>query len=126
MTDQVDFLKTALSNKRRELALAIRTQSTQLSVGEGEHDVLDRMQSMSRRDEAVAFIDMLTRTMADVDTALLAMKEDSYGTCANCGEPIAARRLAALPWASRCIRCQEVLDRHRYMPVAAAHWDKAA
>jgi DnaK suppressor protein len=126
MTDQLDFSRAALRNKRRELALAIRTQSAQLNVGEGEHDVLDRMQSMSRRDEAVSFIDMLTHTMADVDAALLAMKEGSYGTCADCGEPIASRRLAAIPWASHCIRCQEVLDRHRYTHAPVAHWDEAA
>ena len=126
MTDQIDVLKTALRNKRSELALAIRTQKTQLSVCEGEHDVLDQMQSMSRRDEAVAVMGTLTRTMADVDAALLAMNEGSYGTCAECGDSIASRRLAAIPWASHCIRCQEVLDRRNYMRVSVAHWDEAA
>jgi len=126
MTDQVDVLKAALRNKRSELALAIRTQSAQLSVCEGEPDVLDQMQSMSSRDEAVAVIDTLTRTLAAVDAALLAMKEGSYGACAECGKPIASKRLEAIPWASRCIRCQEVLDHHKYMRVAVAHWDEAA
>ncbi len=126
MTDQMDFLKTAVRNKRSELALAIRTQSAQLSVCEGEHDVLDRMQSMSRRDESVAVMSTLTRTLADVDAALLAMKEGSYGTCAECERPIASRRLEAIPWASHCIRCQEVLDHHKYRRVAVAYWDEAA
>jgi DnaK suppressor protein len=126
MTDQVVYFDAVLRNKRSELALAIRTQGAQLSVCEGGPDVLDRMQSMSRRDEAVAFIDMLTRTLAAVDAALLAIKEDSYGTCGECGEPISSRRLEAIPWALHCIRCQEVLDHHRYARVAVAHWDEAA
>ena len=115
-----------LQNKRSELARAIRSQSAQLSVCEGEHDVLDRMQSMSRRDEAVTFLDTLTHTLASVDAALLAMKEGSYGTCAECGEAIASRRLEAIPWASNCIRCQEMLDRRNHMRAAIPHWDKAA
>lgn len=126
MTDQIDFLRTALRNKRSELVRAIRSQSTELSVCEDEHDVLDRMQSMIRLDETVAFLDTLTQTLASVNAALLAMKEGSYGICAECGEPIASRRLKAIPWASHCIRCQEVLDHRRHMYSAVARWDEAA
>lgn len=126
MTEQIESLTAALKNKQYELARAIRSQSAQLSVCEGEHDVLDRMQSMNARDEAVAFLHTLTRTLADVDAALLAVKEGSYGTCAECGEPIAARRLQLLPWASRCIRCQEMLERRNQMRTAVPYWDEAA
>jgi DnaK suppressor protein len=126
MTDQVDFLRAVLRNKRSELARSIRSQSSQLNVCEGEHELVDRMQSMSRRDEAVTFLDTLTRTLTAVDAALLAMKEGSYGTCAECGEPIAARRLQAIPWASHCIRCQEMLDRRNHMRAPIKYWDAAA
>jgi len=126
MTVQVDVLKKVLRNRRSELALAIRTQSGQLSVCEGEHDVLDRMQSMIRRDEAVAFLDVLTRTLTDVDAALLAIKEGSYGMCAECGESIASRRIEAIPWASHCVRCQEVLDHRKHTGVPVPYWDVAA
>jgi DnaK suppressor protein len=126
MTEQIDSLKAALQNKRAELARSIRSQSSQLNVCEGEHDLMDQMQSMSRREEAVAFLDTLTRTLASVDAALRAMKEGSYGTCAECGEPIASRRLEAIPWAPHCIRCQEMLDRRNHMRAAIPHWDEAA
>ena len=43
MREQIDYLKAALQNKRSELARAIRSQSTQLIVCEGEHVVLDRI-----------------------------------------------------------------------------------
>jgi DnaK suppressor protein len=109
MTKQIDDLKAVLRNKRAELVGSIRSQSSQLSVGEGEHELIDRMQGMSRREEAVTFLDALNRTLAAVDAALLGMEEGSYGDCAECGEPIASR---AIPWASYCIRCQEFLD-HR-------------
>jgi DnaK suppressor protein len=126
MREQIDFLKAALKNKRSELALAIRSQGAQLKVCDDEHELIDRMQSMSRRDEAVTFLDSLTRTLASVDAALRAMQEGSYGICTECGEPIAIRRLQAIPWASHCIRCQAMLDRDNHMRGANLHWDAAA
>lgn len=126
MTDRIDSMKLSLQSKRSELALAIRMQSAQLNVCNGENDVLDQIQSMSRRNEAVAVIDTLTHTLVSVDAALLAMKAGTYGTCGECGEPIAARRLQAIPWASHCIGCQERIDHRKYMRNAAPQWDEAA
>jgi DnaK suppressor protein len=126
MTEPIDSLKAVLRNKRSELARAIRSQTALLNASEGEPDVLDRMQSMSRRDEAVTFLDSLTRTLAAVDVALQALAEGTYGTCAQCDEPISSRRLEAIPWAAHCIRCQEMLDRRNYMRAAEPHWDAAA
>jgi RNA polymerase-binding transcription factor DksA len=75
MRKQIEHLKAAIQNKRSELARAIRSQSTQLIICEGEHDVLDRMQSINRREETVTFLNTLTRTLADVDAALMAIDE---------------------------------------------------
>ena len=126
MTEQINDLRAVLRNKRAELVSSIRAQSSQLKVGEGEHDLIDQMQGMSRREEAVTFLDTLNRTLAAVDAALLAMEEGSYGDCAECGEPIASKRLAAIPWASNCIRCQEALDHDTHRSAAIQHWDEAA
>jgi DnaK suppressor protein len=126
MREQIDYLKAALQNKRSELARAIRSQSTQLIVCEGEHDVLDLVQSIYRREETVTFLNTLTRTLADVDAALMAMNEGSYGTCLDCGEPIASRRLQAMPWASHCIRCQQAHDHSKQLRVVAMGWSEAA
>jgi len=32
--------------------------------------------------------------------------QGTYGTCEDCGGPIGAERLAALPSATRCVQCQ--------------------
>jgi DnaK suppressor protein len=126
MTEQIDSLKSALESKRSELARAIRSQSAQLNICEGENDVLDRMQSMTRRDEAVTFLHTLTQTLADVNAALAAMQEGSYGTCAECGELIASKRLRAIPWAAHCIRCQEFIDHRNCIGSAITGWGEAA
>jgi DnaK suppressor protein len=126
MRHQTDSLKTALQNKRSELARAIRAQSSQLIVDGGEHELIDRIHGMSRREEAVTFMDALTRTLAAVDSALLAMKDGSYGSCSECGAAISSRRMQAIPWAANCIRCQEAIDRYKDTRGASTRWDQAA
>jgi len=39
--------------------------------------------------------------------AVRRLGEGRYGTCASCGEPIPPARLSALPFALRCLPCQE-------------------
>ncbi len=42
--------------------------------------------------------------------ALQAIKNGTYGICADCGEPIAEKRLKHNPHATRCIACQETFE----------------
>ncbi len=44
-------------------------------------------------------------TLAQIETALAAIKKGTYGICVDCEEPIAPARLKAIPFASRCIAC---------------------
>ena len=43
--------------------------------------------------------------LAEIDAALVAVDAGTYGTCHECGGPIGAERLDALPGTSRCVRC---------------------
>ena len=40
-----------------------------------------------------------------IRAALQRIADGSYGQCVTCGEPIAPRRLEALPYATQCIAC---------------------
>src|ERR1019366_9365701 len=42
-----------------------------------------------------------------VDEALDRLDTGDYGICLGCDEPIAEKRLRALPWARYCVACQE-------------------
>ncbi|MCX6633502.1 MAG: TraR/DksA family transcriptional regulator [Acidobacteria bacterium] len=48
-----------------------------------------------------------------VDAALDRMNCEDYGVCMDCGDPISHKRLEAIPWAIRCIACQERLSSAR-------------
>jgi len=43
--------------------------------------------------------------------ALSRITDEAFGVCLHCEEEIAPKRMAALPWATFCIRCQENIDR---------------
>src|SRR3954467_15421442 len=92
MTYQLEAVRKAFENKKAELLNAIRAHTSQLSIG-AEHELLDRMQVMYNRDQAVTLIDVMTRTLADVKAALIATDDGSYGICVECREDIAPKRL---------------------------------
>ncbi len=51
--------------------------------------------------------------VADIDQALLRLKEGTYGTCARCGKLIDERRLEAVPTARYDANCQQMLENTR-------------
>lgn len=47
-----------------------------------------------------------TRSRLDeIDAALQRLADDSFGSCAGCGQPIPEGRLEARPTATRCVSC---------------------
>jgi len=42
-----------------------------------------------------------------IEAALARIDSEEYGVCMNCGNPISSGRLDAIPWAVRCVSCQE-------------------
>ena len=57
------------------------------------------------RQQVAALLAAARHRLADVDAALARRAEGCYGTCADCGRPIAPERLAARPAARTCIDC---------------------
>ncbi|HWC97200.1 MAG TPA: TraR/DksA family transcriptional regulator [Candidatus Sulfopaludibacter sp.] len=45
--------------------------------------------------------------LRQVEEALDRLASGDFGICLACEEPIAAKRLAAIPWARYCVSCQE-------------------
>src|SRR6266568_2470693 len=51
------------------------------------------------------------QVLAQIDAALARIDAGTFGTCTNCGKPIAEERLEARPWATLCIDCQREAER---------------
>jgi len=76
-------------------------------------DQMDEIQYASERDLAIRNVDRDFALLRQIKAALRRIHHGSFGTCIDCESPIGPKRLAAVPWAARCIRCQETADRDR-------------
>jgi len=75
-------------------------------------DQMDEIQYASERDLAILNVDRESTTLRDVKAALRRMHDGGFGTCVDCERPIGAKRLEAVPWASRCVQCQDAAERN--------------
>lgn len=106
-------LRAALEVKRMELAANLRGRIGDLMVDTAHSDPIDWVQHMTDRDATAGMLSRYTATLAEVERSLEAMRDDTYGYCSRCDEPIAIRRLQSIPWASYCVRCQEAVEAAR-------------
>ncbi len=69
--------------------------------------------AQGREEERIwlAILDRSRDMQAKMDEALARLVAGRYGLCAGCEEPIPAARLRALPFAVRCLPCQERWER---------------
>jgi DnaK suppressor protein len=73
------------------------------------------------REMSFATRSLLVERANRIAEALERLRDGEYGTCQECGEPIAPARLRAMPEVTTCVRCQDRLERSRYrlQPVGA-------
>jgi len=69
-------------------------------------DSLDSSDADIQNGLDFALLQMRAATLKRIDEALVRLDSGQYGTCAECGEDIAERRLRALPFAVRCHECE--------------------
>ncbi len=104
-----DF-QVILEQKAIELRLALR-QRDDITI-EKSADQMDEIQYASQREMALRTVDRGSTLQRQVKAALQRIQDGSFGSCIDCESPISPKRLVALPWATRCIRCQEIADRN--------------
>jgi len=97
-----------LERKRAELVRVLRERDG-IAI-EKSADQMDEIQNASERDLEIRNVDRESTLLGDVKAALLRIHDGSFGTCTECDWAISPKRLAAVPWASRCIECQEAAD----------------
>ena len=73
-------------------------------------DQLEEIQAASERALAVCNLDREFNQLRNTRAALRRIQEGSFGTCQQCDDYIHPKRLAAVPWATFCVRCQEAVD----------------
>jgi DnaK suppressor protein len=98
-----------LRAKQTELSRSLRNRDE--IVVENAPDPLDQVQLMGEREFAIRNLDRDSSALRQIHRALSRIVDGTYGVCQHCEEDILPKRMAAVPWASLCITCQEKLDR---------------
>ncbi|MGC4055453.1 MAG: TraR/DksA family transcriptional regulator [Paludibaculum sp.] len=123
--------KEILEARARELERVLRTRDLTI---ETFADPLDEIQQAANLELAIETADRTSARLAEIRSALARLAEGTYGICSDCDEDIAPNRLRAVPWASRCIHCQEAFEENaeeadpesREMPVSRKGLQDAA
>src|ERR1700693_2306091 len=113
-TTELRAFRRALENRQTELGNGNRNRET--FAIETSPDELDRIQQAGDRDYAISSLERNFSRLREVRTALRSFDAGTFGICVDCGENINPKRLAAVPWASSCIVCQEAADRGQNTP----------
>ena len=108
---ELSRFRKVLEARQLELAKVLRNREG--IVIEKSPDALDEVQHATERELAIRNLDRESHLLRNVRGALRRMEDGTYGTCLHCEEDISPKRLDAVPWAGYCIRCQEIVDRHR-------------
>ena len=101
-------VKEALERTEVELAQALRSRDG-IAI-EKSADQMDEIQYATERDLAIGNVDRESTLLHQVKAALQRVRDGSFGICIECEAAISPKRLEAVPWAARCIQCQEAAD----------------
>lgn len=73
-------------------------------------DVGDQALSSSMETIKISLQDAELDEYNKIVKALEMIDEGTYGICVDCGQPISEKRLKLFPNATRCLKCQEILE----------------
>jgi DnaK suppressor protein len=110
-TSELNRYRTMLSRKKAELEVGLGTRA-EIEIHR-EPEPMDDLVLATERDLAAHNLERETELLAEVEAALERIEEGHYGLCLDCGEEINPKRLATVPWASYCVRCQTLRDGRR-------------
>lgn len=109
-TTELNKFENILASKRADLEKILGNRDG-IAI-EKNADVLDEIQHATERELAIRNLDRESQVLQNVRSALRRIRDGSFGICAHCEEQVSSKRLAAVPWAPFCIRCQQQADDH--------------
>ena len=110
--EKLEHFRSLLISQLRQHTEQVRTdQANALEFyDDGVKDSVDLSVSDLNKEIALRLGERSSQVVADIDQALLRMKEGNYGICTRCGEPINERRLEAVPTARYDAQCQALIE----------------
>jgi RNA polymerase-binding transcription factor len=106
---EMNDYRNVLEAKQAELVQLIRNRDG-ITI-EKSADALDEVQNATERELAIRSLDRDSNLLRKIRGALRRVEEGGFGVCLHCERDISPKRLAAVPWTTFCIQCQEIADR---------------
>ena len=109
---KLEHFRNLLLNQLRENTEQVRMdQAAALELyDDGVKDSVDLSVQDLNKEIALRLGERSSKLVADIDQALLRIKEGTYGICARCSQPIDERRLEAIPTARYDAVCQAAIE----------------
>ncbi len=102
--------KDALVGKRADILSAgagVKPVQTTEGTSSRQGDLADQADGNNEVHIQLKLKQTDAKILQAIEEALLRMELGTYGVCRDCGEPVAAARLNAIPWTRSCITCKE-------------------
>ena len=91
--------------------LSLRLQRRDGLAVERMPDETDALQATIDNETEIAILTRAHQLRSRVRSALDRLEEGSYGQCEACEGDISRARLKAVPWATRCLSCEQERER---------------
>ena len=105
LLEERDALLNSIKKNKKDFANGIESTAPKdfgdIASYASDQDMLDALGAQS------------VRKLQAIDAALLRIEENSYGKCIKCSKDISEDRLKSLPYAIKCVKCQNTDERRR-------------
>jgi RNA polymerase-binding transcription factor len=110
---EMEKYRRLLEEKKASLSsdLAKTRSAEEETTEEATQDIADKAVSSYTREFLYSLTDGERSTLLQIDDAIVRIDDGTYGMCINCGQPMAEKRLTAVPWAPYCVECQELAEK---------------
>lgn len=109
-------IREALVNQRQQLLSVV--QSTKSALAEKAvdlADVSDRASGGFEDELSVGLMAIEAAQIDEIESAIERIDEGTYGLCVDCQKPIPRKRMEVLPFAQRCVVCEDARQRRARM-----------
>ena len=110
---KLEYFRKRLETRQQDLRrMVTRTQQDGRTADEDTaQDIADKAASSYNKEFLFHQSNADRQLLQMVETALVRLREGSFGDCISCGKEINPKRLEAVPWTRHCIECQEKLEK---------------
>ena len=103
-------LKDGLLRKRGDIlatSTGTRPLPASMDVNSRQGDLADQASGNNEVHIQLKLKQTDAKILQAIEEALFRLEKGTYGVCRDCGDPIAAARLEAIPWTRVCISCKQ-------------------